>query len=249
MSTRWWTSPYWWWRQLGMRIVSYRDWAAQADLAAPRIAIVGNAGYLADHHFGSWIDGHDLVLRMNNFRTRGFESAVGARTDLYLTNFYDDIDLTRPELAGVRWVLSAVPNNFVRDFAAGVHTPHAHHIGRGMLALGRDFAAAPEWSEFTHLAARLGAYPSCGAMAIRLFTQHLAPRGATASLTGFSCFAGPKHYFQVGEDPTPKNHAPEAERRWLAAELAPWIARGQVTVDAVIAKTLGLNPRRVRLAG
>ncbi|XP_033986994.1 CMP-N-acetylneuraminate-beta-galactosamide-alpha-2,3-sialyltransferase 1-like isoform X1 [Trematomus bernacchii] len=43
-------------------------------------AVVGNSGNLKRSHYGPLIDAHDLVIRMNHGRTKGFEKDVGTRT-------------------------------------------------------------------------------------------------------------------------------------------------------------------------
>uniref|UniRef100_A0A672GIG8 CMP-N-acetylneuraminate-beta-galactosamide-alpha-2,3-sialyltransferase 1 n=1 Tax=Salarias fasciatus TaxID=181472 RepID=A0A672GIG8_SALFA len=43
-------------------------------------AVVGNSGNLIGSHYGSLIDGHDIVIRMNKGPTEGFEADVGNKT-------------------------------------------------------------------------------------------------------------------------------------------------------------------------
>ncbi|XP_033950937.1 CMP-N-acetylneuraminate-beta-galactosamide-alpha-2,3-sialyltransferase 1-like [Pseudochaenichthys georgianus] len=43
-------------------------------------AVVGNSGNLRRSHYGPLIDAHDLVIRMNHGRTKGFEEDVGTRS-------------------------------------------------------------------------------------------------------------------------------------------------------------------------
>ncbi|XP_078542844.1 CMP-N-acetylneuraminate-beta-galactosamide-alpha-2,3-sialyltransferase 1-like isoform X2 [Lissotriton helveticus] len=45
-----------------------------------RCAVVGNSVNLRDSGYGRWIDGHDLVLRMNKAVTVGYEVDVGSKT-------------------------------------------------------------------------------------------------------------------------------------------------------------------------
>src|SRR4051794_24257549 len=83
------------WRQ---RSLNVRGWNSFPDLNAKSVAVVGNAGYLGDLAQGDFIDSHDMVIRMNNFRIQGFETQVGTRVDLFMTNFFTDIDYKRSEL-------------------------------------------------------------------------------------------------------------------------------------------------------
>ena len=54
--------------------------------SAGRCAVVGSADTLRIDPRGSEIDAHSLVWRFNNAPTRGWESAVGSRTDVRLVN-------------------------------------------------------------------------------------------------------------------------------------------------------------------
>lgn len=51
-----------------------------------RCALVGNAQRMLLRESGSEIDGHDVVLRLNNAPTVGFERWVGSKTHLRLVN-------------------------------------------------------------------------------------------------------------------------------------------------------------------
>lgn len=59
-----------------------------AGLPAP-IAVVGNA--TPAHAWGAVLDRYPTVVRLNNFRTRGFEALVGRRTDLWCTSGWEDV--------------------------------------------------------------------------------------------------------------------------------------------------------------
>ncbi|XP_012503599.1 PREDICTED: CMP-N-acetylneuraminate-beta-galactosamide-alpha-2,3-sialyltransferase 1 isoform X2 [Propithecus coquereli] len=49
-----------------------------------RCAVVGNSGNLRESSYGSEIDSHDFVLRMNKAPTAGFEADVGSKTTHHL---------------------------------------------------------------------------------------------------------------------------------------------------------------------
>ncbi len=49
-------------------------------------AIVGNSGNLRGSRYGSAIDAHDVVLRMNDAVVKGYEADVGAKTTIVMTN-------------------------------------------------------------------------------------------------------------------------------------------------------------------
>ncbi|GLJ24389.1 hypothetical protein SUGI_0465750 [Cryptomeria japonica] len=49
-------------------------------------AVVGNSGSLLQKPHGPLIDSHDMVIRLNNARTDGFQSNVGSKTTLAFVN-------------------------------------------------------------------------------------------------------------------------------------------------------------------
>ena len=51
-----------------------------------RCAVIGSSGILLKYEHGKEIDKHDMVLRFNSARTKGFEKHVGAKTTHRLTN-------------------------------------------------------------------------------------------------------------------------------------------------------------------
>jgi hypothetical protein len=49
-------------------------------------AVVGNSGILLQQSYGSAIDAHEMVMRLNNARTVGFEKFVGSKTTISFLN-------------------------------------------------------------------------------------------------------------------------------------------------------------------
>nr|GMD67293.1 beta-1,6-galactosyltransferase GALT29A [Ipomoea batatas]GMD71328.1 beta-1,6-galactosyltransferase GALT29A [Ipomoea batatas]GMD73857.1 beta-1,6-galactosyltransferase GALT29A [Ipomoea batatas] len=49
-------------------------------------AVVGNSGILLNSEYGKVIDGHEVVIRLNNARTGGFERNVGSKTSISFVN-------------------------------------------------------------------------------------------------------------------------------------------------------------------
>ncbi|XP_038681135.1 beta-1,6-galactosyltransferase GALT29A-like [Tripterygium wilfordii] len=49
-------------------------------------AVVGNSGILLNKEYGSLIDSHEVVIRLNNARTERFERNVGAKTSISFVN-------------------------------------------------------------------------------------------------------------------------------------------------------------------
>ncbi|XP_020588353.1 sialyltransferase-like protein 1 [Phalaenopsis equestris] len=61
---------------------------ADADFATryASCAVVGNSGILLNSDRGELIDGHELVIRLNNARTHGYQRKVGSKTGLSFVN-------------------------------------------------------------------------------------------------------------------------------------------------------------------
>jgi Glycosyltransferase family 29 (sialyltransferase) len=222
--------------QLRSRSLDLRPWselARRTEIQGASLAIVGNAGYLARLDQGPFIDGHDLVLRMNNFRTNGFEGQVGRRCDIFISGFCHDVDLRRPELRAARYIVSSIPANFRKLPDLKIHTRGGEWITAGLLALGRRAAYAPDVTGFAGHVTSIGRYPTTGATAILLALEQLASTCPRVFITGFSFFEGPTHYFSSRQI-VPRNHDICRERELLRTLLAPAVAGGRVSLDPVM---------------
>ena len=51
------------------------------------IAVVGNSDKLLKKNYGGFIDSHDIVIRMNEAPTKGYEKYVGSKTDIRFVVF------------------------------------------------------------------------------------------------------------------------------------------------------------------
>jgi hypothetical protein len=81
------SAAFHWFRPGGARIRFWTDLAKRAEFQRASLAIVGNAGYLADLQQGAQIDAHDMVLRMNNFRLAGFRETGRTKARHLLHDF------------------------------------------------------------------------------------------------------------------------------------------------------------------
>jgi len=233
----WLRASYRRWQQRGMNVRSWQALAEQPEFQNASLAIVGNAGYLADRQQGTQIDGHDLVLRMNNCVTAGHEAEVGRRTDVFLSTFWQDIRLDNPAIQDARFLIAAVPNNFAKP--PPLQHRHGEPITAAMLNLKRKEVFAPAEAYFAEKCRQIGRYPTTGAMAIFLAMEHLLPVCSSVSITGFSFFAGRSHYFS-DRDVVPTNHDMQAERAVLQEVLAPHLTSGRVTLDPIMVAALQL---------
>lgn len=219
--------------RLFCRRQSIHPWPAlarRAEVQRATIAIVGNAGYLAEIEQGDYIDGHDLVVRMNNFQTAGYERQVGSKLSVFLTTFHCDVTLSRPELQNAALIAASVPFNWSQPRDSGLKHRHAECITLGLAQLARREAYVPEMGYFQSLRQSLGAYPTTGAMGLVLAVDFLLPVCGRIYVTGFSFFEGQSHYFS-DQRVAPRNHNLDREQAWLFRRLAPHIQSGRVRVD------------------
>lgn len=220
-------------RQRRLAIATWDEFGA-APATVGSVAIVGNAAYLADLEQGAAIDGHDLVIRLNNFRTVGFERQVGTRCDVLLTNFFTDIRFDRPELAAVPHLVASVPNALRRRRRSHLHHRHGEHIAAGLERLGRRRAFVPSAASFAAASAACGATPSTGMMALRFVLEHLPFQ--RLFVTGYSFFAAPTgaaHYFAGPASPGTR-HDFARERVLAAATLLPLLRDGRAACDPLL---------------
>lgn len=233
---------YWMWRQRSLDIRGWSEVPSDLPIDGARVAIVGNAGYLADVGQGERIDDHDLVLRMNNFRVTGFESSVGSRVDIYMSNFYvPDIDFTNPDIGKARWVISSRPNVFRKPKVHHVDLRYGEHLTEGLRAIGASTAYTPSLPYVLDVASRLRDTPTTGLMAILLATDVLLPRCASVYVTGFSFFEGKPHYFREGDTQAFRHHNVPSEKELIAERLSAYAKDERVTCDPTVAEHLGLE--------
>ena len=215
-------------RRLSIRL--WPEFARRTEVQQATVAIVGNAGYLTDIEQGDYIDAHDVVVRMNNFQTAGFERQVGSKLDVFLTTFHKDVELSRPQLESARWIVASVPFNWAKPRTGALKYRHAEFITLGLARLRRREAYVPDENYFHSLRQALGSYPTTGAMGLLLAVDFLLPVCPRIYITGFSFFEGRSHYF--GEERiTPGNHNLEREQAVLFRRLGPHIQSGRIRLD------------------
>jgi hypothetical protein len=56
------------------------------NLEGKTVAVVGSSGNLLKHKYGPEIDKHDVIIRFNQARVKGYEEFVGSRTDIRIVN-------------------------------------------------------------------------------------------------------------------------------------------------------------------
>ncbi|XP_029299221.1 CMP-N-acetylneuraminate-beta-galactosamide-alpha-2,3-sialyltransferase 1-like [Cottoperca gobio] len=83
-------------------------------------AVVGNSGNLKKSQFGPLIDFHDVIIRMNNGRTKGYEADVGSRTTHHVMYPESAMDLDNTthlvllpfKILDLEWVMKALGTGF-----------------------------------------------------------------------------------------------------------------------------------------
>lgn len=169
---------------------------------ALKVFVIGNGPSALRHHRRSQIDRADVVVRMNNFKTQGFEKWVGSRTDILFTcrlNEYLETLAQFPEV-----VLCLLMNPL-----EGVTIPDK-------LIQARNVVEVIDWPEVMELTPRLelreGCYPSTGLLCVLKMLR----RFGHLNLMGFDNFRdGNKHYFTPGARLDPPRHDGPGERRIL----------------------------------
>ncbi len=224
-----------WLRQRSLHVRGWDALARHDRLRGASLAIVGNAGYLAELEQGERIDRHDLVLRMNNFRVAGLEKQVGRRLDIFMSTFYRDVQLDNPLVAQAPLIVASVPNNLRKR---GLNWRHGQAITAALARLKRREVFVPSFRSFETKRQAIGKYPTTGAMALWLVAEHLLPVCGRVYVSGFSFFAGRSHYFS-DQQVSPTNHAPLRERQLLADLLRPHWRSGRIAFDPQLTAALG----------
>lgn len=202
-----------------------------------RVAVVGSGPGCLENEPG-FVDSHDVVVRVNNYRTG---EAQGYRCDLFYSFFGGSIKKTAAELKadGVQACVCKCPDaKFMdSDWHRRMNKPH----GVDFRYIYRDRATwwfvptyVPEVAEFKAVFDMLGGHiPSTGFSALNLVLS-CAP--ASLYITGFDFFSSRVHNvcepWRPGNPDDPIGHAPERERAWLAQHL------DQVTLDPVLTRIM-----------
>jgi len=237
-----------------MRFVSRSE--VLSRLEGKSIAVVGS-GPGALGNAPSFVDGHDVVVRVNNYK---LSPAAGFRCDVYFAFFGTSIRKSRDELIrdGVKLCIAKLPNadvsqkspENVQPLDAAWHQRNGKMIGLDYrphyarrLQAGFWFCntCVPTVAEFMVGFNLLGQrMPSTGFAAI---LDVFAAKPARVHLTGFDFFASGLHNvdepWKHKNHDDPYRHAPERERGWLAANIARQAF--EVSTDEVLARALSLH--------
>jgi hypothetical protein len=166
------------------------------------IYIIGNGPSALSKPLGDRIDQADVVIRLNDFKTTGFEQFVGARTDILFTCRLNEYLDRLHEFSQV--VLSLLMNPL-----DGVTIPDE-------LLAAPNIVARIDWPEVMDLAAKLdlrkGCYPSTGFLAVLYGVRNFGH----VNVIGFDGLGGGnRHYYEDCARAVPTRHDGDREREWL----------------------------------
>lgn len=140
-----------------------------------RCAVVGNSGNLKGSNYGSQIDGHDFVFRLNHAPTIGFEADVGSKTThqfMYPESAKDlpknvSLVLVPFKTLDLQWIVSALTTGHINFTYTAV--PRKVKINKDKVLI-----YSPTFMKYIYdsWVEKHGRYPSTGILAI-IFALHL----------------------------------------------------------------------------
>lgn len=180
-----------------------------------KVIVIGNGASLLKSKLGKLIDEFDIIIRLNDFKTEGFEEHVGSKTDILFTCTLKD--LNTPELIG----------KFPEVIVALLMNPHdGVEITEEVLA-SPNISESINWPQAFELRDQIGLkdpqYPSTGLLCI----DNMVKRFKSITIAGFDNFKqGNKHYFEAKARKKSPAHNGDAE----AAYIQTLVDAGKVTV-------------------
>lgn len=204
-----------------MRFVTLEDVAKRFE--GRSVAIVGSAPSVLDNKKG-FIDSHDIVVRVNNYRTKGFEDKTGERTDVFYSFFGSSIKKTAKELKadGVGLCMCKCPNS--KPIESEWHVRNHKPLGIDFRYIYEDIRKdwwfcdtyIPTDERFLNSFELLDRHiPSTGFACI----LEILSFDCEVTITGFDFFASKVHNvnepWREGRKDDPIGHSPERELSWL----------------------------------
>jgi hypothetical protein len=187
------------------------------------VAIVGSGPGVLDNREG-FIDAHDLVIRVNNYKTEGLENRTGKRTDIHYSFYGGSIKKTSEELKkdGVFLSMCKCPN--VKIMESKWHKERGMENGVDFRSIYRRRASfwfcdtyVPDLKTFMQYFQILNNHvPTTGFQCI---LEILSMSPSSVYLTGFDFFESKIHnvntpWKQKNLD-DPIRHLPEKEKEYI----------------------------------
>lgn len=194
----------------------------KARFAGKTVAIVGSGPGVLENSPG-FVDGHDLVVRVNNYK---LSPATGDRTDVFYSFFGNSIKKTPDQLRGDGVSLCICKCPDAHAIQSEWHQRRGKMLGvdfRWIYKRRADFwfcdTYIPSTEEFLSVFRMLGDHvPTTGFSAI---VEVLSFEPAHVYLTGFDFFRSGIHNvnerWRPGDPRDPIGHRPERELQWLIA--------------------------------
>ena len=169
-----------------------------------KVIIVGNGASLLDMHNGSLIDAFDVVVRINDFKTIGYELYTGKKTDILFTcrlDMYNSLE----KISQFPEVITCLLMNPYHDVVIAPEVLASPNIKDNI-----------NWKHVDILRDLVGMsdprYPSTGLICI----DYMIRRYGHVFITGFDNFkAGNRHYYEEGRRMDPSPHSPTHQRLYL----------------------------------
>lgn len=185
------------------------------SMKKPRTIVVGNGPSITGRGLGEYIDSFENVVRINNFKTEGFEKDVGTKTDVWATTLYVDIDRSR--LKTVEVTDFFLPSNtapLTKGWAAALKMLKTVGKERGIGVL------MPSFENIKELRRDLAGNRSSSGTSI--LSHYIETEGSVAAV-GFDFFASSEghHYFNTKEKRSKYcPHRGWLERDWFFDKVA-----------------------------
>jgi len=205
------------------------------DLFPPegRVAVIGNAPSVLENNYGAYIDSHDVIVRFNECAVEGYESKVGSRTDILITNVYPEKRTRKPgdgrPIKLVLAIASQIRRGSMQSFTSWIGD---------YLTL---FTYSPDLIGVPDSAHRAGL--TTGTYGIQLIWRLLRP--SKIFLTGFTMFSdsAQSHYWAEGDMASRGSHDFEAEPLIFCKLLNSIRPKLEVTGEILhVFKKVGMRP-------
>lgn len=144
-------------------------------LSGKSIAVVGNGPSELGKGHGAEIDGHDIVIRINNYVTKGYEPDYGRRTDVWMKCGAADVkhEMRDADIKAILYTEDLLVEPVISSFA---RYPE-EEIAKGLIV---DYIEKCDHDAFK---SEIGAAPSSGALLIERL-RHI--QGVSVDVYGFS---------------------------------------------------------------
>lgn len=167
-----------------------------------KVFVIGNGPSALTYKLGKEIDAADIVVRINNFQTAGFEEFVGTKTDILFTCRLNEYLETLHQFPEVNLCLLMNPLD-------GVTIPEE-------LLQSPNIKRVIDWDEVNSLLPSLNLGPECYPSTGLICVLEMIGRFDHVHVTGFDHFGHQnRHYYSNLFRQKPTRHDAMAERFWF----------------------------------